>query len=387
MVRKSLFAIRLLEKIGAPLVAAIESAPPEGENSDVAAAEIMAKMLGQAVKMSITLSSTMAVEETEEQADSTRLSLAAIATPLLAGYYRQYKRAPEDADITRMTQSLEAVIGFADKFTPAAEGQSRLSTIDQEVAFFDETQSVLVAMQALTPVVLAINEFSFGQSESKLLQDVNARLESEAQKLSGDEKNKLGQILVLKSLADIYAAAHRKEVLAMSAKGNDSNAAPSLDPVWASFEKQVAMMQALTAHQASSSGSGAGGGTAPVVPTQSEPAQPEAPAQAPVTPPPVPPVTPPPTEAPPAQASAPASGGSPMGFFKKGDDAATPATPETPPAAQAAPTETTQAAQAPATPPPAAPPAEEPGDAASANPGNPMGFFKPGAKKAEDDSS
>jgi len=59
----SAFAIRLLEKIGAPLVLAIESAPPEGDES--AAASMMAKMLGQAVQISIKLSTTLNAEETE----------------------------------------------------------------------------------------------------------------------------------------------------------------------------------------------------------------------------------------------------------------------------------------------------------------------------------
>ena len=167
MTQNSVFAIRLLEKIGAPLVSAIEAAPPQGDDVETASAQMMAKMLGQAVQISIKLSTTLNAQETEEQADSTRLSMAAIATPLLADFYVKNKRAPEDADIARITKSLEAVIGFADKFTPAADGQSRLTTIDNEIPFFDATQAILTTMQALTPALLAISEFSFGKSDTK----------------------------------------------------------------------------------------------------------------------------------------------------------------------------------------------------------------------------
>jgi len=371
MTQKSLFSVRLLDKIGAPLVGAIESAPPEKETE---AAEMMAKMLGQAVKMSIGLAAALNIEETEEQADSTRLSLAALATPLLADFYRQHKRAPEENDITRMSKSLEAVIGFADKFTPAAEGQSRLSTIDQDMPFFDETQAVLISLQALTPVILAINEFSFGQTEAKLLQEVSDHLEKNAAELAGAD-NKMGQIIVLKALANIYADCHLKEVQRMSTQDDESRQTPSIDPVWKNYERQVAMMQALTGVEKS----GGTASSAVPAPAAAPPAETKTEA-APATP-----ATAPPAETPasaPAETKsevAPAGGGNPMGFFGKGGSDTS--TPEAAPASPATP-ET-----------PAAPPAETPAPAEtekkdesgeSGTPANPMGFFKPGATKPDE---
>ncbi|MEM8833695.1 MAG: hypothetical protein AAGB32_04050 [Pseudomonadota bacterium] len=379
MVQKSLFAVRLLDKIGAPLVSAIESAPPEKETD---AAEMMAKMLGQAVKMSIGLAGALNIEETEEQADSTRLSIAALSTPLLADFYRQHKRVPEEADITRMTKSLEAVIAFADKFTPAAEGQSRLTTIDQDMAFFDETQAVLTSLQALTPVILAVNEFSFGQSEAKLLQEVADRLEKDAVALSGAEKNKMGQIIVLKALASVYADCHRAEVQRMSAQDDESRQTPTLDPIWKNYDRQVKMMEALTGAERDES-AGSSKSSAPQAPQK--PAEPvvDAPKESAK-----PAEAPPPAPEKPAEAPA-SGGGSPMGFFSKGGDAESaqpadkPAEASTP--APEAPKET-NAPETPATPPaetsePAQPTETKTDSDATANP---MGFFKPGAKKEDD---
>lgn len=388
MTTDSAFAIRLLEKIGAPLVAAIESAPPTGDSAEIGAAEMMAKMLGQAVQISIKLATTLNAQETEEQADSTRLSMAAIATPLLANFYVQHKRIPEEADVNRIVKSLEAVIGFADKFIPAADGQSRLITIDNDIAFFDATQAILTTAQALTPALLVISDFSFGKSDTKLMQDVAAKLEEKATILAGGSDNKLGQILVLKSLATIYAQCHSQEVEKMSANNNNDNTtAPSIAPVWEAFEKRTMMMQALVGMDVTESM--VDGGNAPKSPdlqeTQQAPEQVQQPApqneqSAPAAQ----------TQQQSQSSSAPAAG--PMGFFKPGantdKNAAPVSTPDEAASPQAAPAAQPQASQPPvqekqardetatsfddnsATPPP---------------PSNPMGFFKSGSQKKEDE--
>ncbi len=403
MTTDSAFAIRLLEKIGAPLVTAIESAPPTGDSAEIGAAEMMAKMLGQAVQISIKLATTLNAQETEEQADSTRLSMAAIATPLLANFYVQNKRIPEEADVNRIVKSLEAVIGFADKFTPAADGQSRLSTIDDDIAFFDATQAILTTAQALTPALLAISEFSFGKSDTKLMQEVAAKLEEKATILAGGSDNKLGQILVLKSLATIYAQCHSQEVEKMSAGNNDNNAAPSIAPVWEAFEKRSMMMQALVGldvAEATVDGGNASAAPAPQETQQSQPQQAQPTAEQEQQ-------SAPQNEQPPAAQSQPApasqekpaqqtqSAGStagPMGFFKPGaksDGNSSPApAAEEGKAQQGAQNQPTQD-----TPPPAV--EEKPKDATATSfddnsaapppPSNPMGFFKPGTQKKDDE--
>ncbi len=410
MTTDSAFAIRLLEKIGTPLVTAIESAPPTGSSAEIGAAEMMAKMLGQAVQISIKLATTLNAQETEEQADSTRLSMAAIATPLLANFYIQNKRVPEEADINRILKSLEAVIGFADKFTPAADGQSRLSTIDNDIAFFDQTQAILTTAQALVPALLAISEFSFGKSDTKLMQEVAAKLEEKAQQLAGGTDNKLGQILVLKSLATIYAQCHSQEVAKMSAGNSDNNTAPSITPVWEAFEKRTMMMQALVGMDIAETTVDGGASQEPPLsqeaqnlqqdqqnsgqnPEQNSEQNPQQPQQTasqneqmPVEQ----AAPPPPQQDTPAaapQSAAPAAG--PMGFFKPGankDNSSSPAA-STPAPTTKAPVESS--------PEPLADSKEKPKDttasdfddnsAAPPPPSNPMGFFKPGTQKKEDE--
>lgn len=366
MAQSSSFTLELLEKIGAPLAAAIESAQPKGDDPDIEAANVMAKMLGQSVQMSITLNATLNVTESEEQADATRLGLAALCAPLIAHFYTQNGRPPEDADIKRMIKAQEAVMAFADNFTPAADGKSRLSTLSHDAPLFDASQVSLVVMQVATPVVEAIAEFPFGQSENKLLQDVMTHLKGDAEKINGDANNKLGQILTLKVLAEIYAACHRAQTTKLASGNNEEGTREeiSLAPVWAAYELRLGMVQAIAGMEVQAP-------AAPVAPPPMEVA-PQAPAPLAVA------DAPPP----PPQNAAPSS---PMGFFKPNNNAQ--ATAPAPAAAAPAPVEQPIAQAAPPPQAPVTPPAPETpsAPAATSPPSSPMGFFKPGAKKPADE--
>lgn len=369
MVQNSKFALRVLEKIGAPLAAALEAHVPDGDDQEVESAKLMAQMMGQAVQVSIALNSSLNIVESEEQADSTRLALAALAAPIIAEFYRQNGRVPEEQDIKRIIKSQEAVMAFAENFTAADEGKSRLTTIEHDSPLFDQTQMSLVVLQTMTPVISAIFEFPFGQSETKLLQEVGDRLQKDAgtivSKESGDD---LGKVMVIKALAEIYTECHRAETARLATASDENRGELSLDPVWKSYQTKLAMVEVITGGQTgapstvNNSGDVAPSNT-PIVEQQS-----------------------PVASAPPADATppttAPPSGG-PMGFFKAPGASA-------PPAEAAAPVTPTPAAPVtPSTetpPPPEVPPTAPAGDADTAPPSGPMGFFKPGVKKPDDDA-
>lgn len=363
MIIQSQFAIKLLEKIGAPLAAAIESVPLEGDDTDMQAAKLMAQMLGQCVQASIALNGSLNAVEDEAQADSTRLALAAVAAPLIANFYRQNARVPEDSDIKKMVKSLEAVLAFAENFTPAEEGKSRLSTIDHEVPLFDTTQSMLVVMQVMTPVISAIAEFPFGQSENKLLQEVSDKLRAIAADIvtKNGGKDKLSELMILKSLAQIYTDCHRKETKRLASASDENRGDLSLDPIWEAFDTQVVMLETMA-------GMNKSGQTASPTPV-TQPAS----------------VAPPSAEKPamsaPSAETAPAATSGPMGFFKKPE--AGDAVKDT--KIEAAPISTSATASEPVAS-VSSPPVDSPKTPSSSPPSSPMGFFKPGAKKDEEDN-
>ena len=365
MVENPKFAIKILEKIGAPLAAAIEAVPLKGEDTEVEAAKIMAQMMGQAVQISIALNASLNITESDEgQADSTRLALAALAAPLLADFYRQNERVPEDQDIKRIIKAQEAVLAFAENFSAASEEKSRLTTIDHDAPFFDETQVSLAVLQALTPVIGAIAEFPFGQSETKLLQDVADRLKTDAADIA--KNGKLGEVMAVKALAQLYADCHRAETQRLASASDENRGELSLDPVWEAYRIRVAMIDAVMGTETGATGTQDTSAPSPAAEK--------------------PPIAPPPQESAPAQeqapAAAPPASGNPMGFFKPGGGQTD--NPATPPAA---PAETASSAP-PAETPPSTPPAEDKASGSSDNPPtNPMGFFKPGAKKEDDSGS
>lgn len=373
------FAVQLLDKIGAQLAAAIESVPLEGDDTDVEAAKLMAQMLGQAVQMSIALSNALNLEEDEQQADATRVALASIATILIANFYKHNSRIAEESDIKRMTKSLEAVLSFAENFSPASDESSRIATLENDSPLFDKTQPTLVILQALSPVINAIAEFPFGVPETKLVQDVSTKLESHASSIAKESglTDKLSELLIFKSLAQIYTECHKSETEKLASANDDNRAELSIDPVWQAYETKLAMVKTLVGISATSETSS--GETSPeIVQDQSPPTSAE---QKPVEiQPPVEPTAPPPAQEAPA-------GAGPMGFFaKKPEDQSPPAPAEQQPAEGPPPAE--PAAPPPPPPtnetPPQSPPAEDTsGDAGDGS--SPMSFFKSGPKTDTDE--
>lgn len=393
MTQNPRFAIQILEKIGAPLAAAIELSPPDGDDQGVESAKVIAQMLGQAVQVSISLSTALDLKESEEQADTTRVALAALAAPLIASFYEKNTRVPEEQDIKRMTKSLESVLVFAENFTAASNEASRLSTIDHSNPLFDEAQVLLVMLQAMTPVIAAVSEFPFGMSETKLVQDVSEKLQKDAAEIAaGSGNGKLGEIMVFKSLANIYANCHLFETSRLLGNSEESRDNLSIEPVWDHYEMKIEMVKALAGFDMAGQAGAGGFGVAPM--PEEQPAEaPEPPPLEPATAPESPPAQPQPSEPPPQPAQAPASGG-PMGFFAKKDTAeAPPLEPEQAPAAETPPEQLAPAPQEPPPQPPEQPPAEpppakenppQPASPPASGDGGPMSFFKPGSKPADD---
>ena len=371
MTQQSAFLIITLEKIGVPLAAAVEevshraNAVLEPAAREVEDAKVMAQLLGQTIQVGLSLGSALIQASDEAEADALRLAVAAMVAPVIAHYYRHNGVVPDDVALSRITKSLEATIAFAENFNPASEHASRLSVLGVDTLVFDEAQVDITVLDALVPAINAIGAFSFGLSETKLLQDVSEKLKEKAVTLvaGGD---KLAELTTLKALSKIYAECHLAEVHKLSGSNNEERTELSIDPVWAAFDTRLAMVNMVL-------------GLAPVAETVTgavAPAAPIASASVEATPA-VAPVQP---AAPVAQALPAASvGGGPMSFFSSGDKTATPA--------EAAPVAAPPAQEAVATvSAPAAAPVVQEAPAAPVGGGGPMSFFKPGAKPTDEEA-
>lgn len=298
------FILQLLQKLGAPLMGAV-NAHSQGQEQD---AQTLAALLSESVKISISLSQAMNLKADDGDSDAIRVSLATLAAGLIADSYTQHGRIPGEQESRRISKALESVIVFADNFAPAAEHAKRLQTLDDAPPFIDPVQTNVYAMNALIPAIIVISEFSFGQPAPRLIQDVSERLGAKAKELVGAlgaGASAMGEMVVLQALGKIYASAHRMETERL--KGTDGTNAATIDGVWKSFDTQVSMVDVLLKPMGGSgaaSGSGSSGGVKPSPP----------PAATDAAPPPAPPAAPPASETPPA---APAAAGNPMAFFKK----------------------------------------------------------------------
>lgn len=317
--------VQILEKLGAPLMAAVNAVSQRsGSGADPARdAGRVAELLARSVQVGVALSESTGLRN---GGDSVRLALAAIGAQLLGGHYRQTGKMPGEADVKRLTTALEAVLTFADNFEVAADNIARLENLAPGDVLADSAQINIQYVGLFVPVVTAVARFPFGQPERKLVQDIATRLMATAEGIArrageeggGDARAaKQTEMQVLRGLVALYAACHTAEterLMAMDAAARSSM--QSLDAVWKAFDAGAVMLEILAggnvpespADTASASG---GGGFIPA-PASPPPQQAQQALQQ----------SPPPVDAKVAPENQP--GYNPMSFFKppakKGDE-------------------------------------------------------------------
>lgn len=319
---RSTFLLQVLEKLATPMVAAISEVSvrqmmvpdPKVSGSMRPDAEQVAGLLTKSTQMSIGLSQLVDMKLPDGEADSLRLALTSLASPLMANIFRLAGRAPSDVEIERVNAAMSAVMSYSDSFAPAGDANIRMSQIDVDFFPMDPTQVTLLYMNALLPAVNSIMAYSFGQAEKKLVQDVSDRLVRESKVLrgrlfpalpEGPEAAK-ADLALLRMTAQIYSQCHFAEMAKLMATEDQvrQGMAPAMTTLWQSFILRMQMLEilgdALIPDKNKKTGTSAGSaGKAPQAqdkPTES-----------------------PPMAAPASPPSSPPS--SPMGFFVKKNSA------------------------------------------------------------------
>ncbi|PJB72893.1 MAG: hypothetical protein CO093_01920 [Alphaproteobacteria bacterium CG_4_9_14_3_um_filter_47_13] len=264
MTQRSLFQVQILEKLGAPLMAAVS----EVESRQNAAADDtrrqeagrVAELLGKAVSLGVALSSSMDMKDAGSHDDSVRLALTALSGQIIAGQYKLAGKVPNENDIKRMVKTLEAVLTFSDNFTPAAENTSRLENMDPSRFSLDENQINIQYMGTLAPVINIVAGFSFGRPEAKLMQEIADKLVLRARQLrekvftdGTEQTTRQAELLILKALSCLYVECHREEMdrlMAMDVQtraqaAESSGGLLSMEGVWQSFDTRAGMMEVL----------------------------------------------------------------------------------------------------------------------------------------------
>lgn len=303
---KSAFLLQVLEKLAAPMVAAITEvsvrqammSDPSQPNAMRPEAEQVAGLLTKSTQLSIGLNALVDAKGMENDADSLRLALTSLAAPLMSNVYRLSGRNPTDSEIQRISEAMTAVIAYADNYTPAADATVRMAQIDADFFPSDDSQVTLLYMSALLPVVNSIMAYSFGQPEKKLIQDVTERLVRESKFLRAKmfpdvAENTAGaaksDLCLLRMAGLIYSQCHFAEMAKLMATEDQvrQGVAPTMTALWQSFILRMQMLEILGDAlipgvrrtvddlvgrsgnaSGSSSSSGGGGGVAPPAATQ-----------------------------------------------------------------------------------------------------------------------
>lgn len=330
METKTAFLLQVLEKLAAPMIAAISEVSvrqslipdPSQPGAMRPEAEQVAGLLTKSTQLSIGLANLMDMRPNESEADSVRLALTSLASPLMSNIYRLAGRAPNDSEIQRIADAMGAVVSYSDGYRTAADANVRMSQIDADFFPSDDSQVSLLYMSALLPVVNSIMAYSFGQPEKKLVQEVTERLVRESKFLRAKMFPEIAEgsmaakadLALLRMAGLIYSQCHFAEMAKLMATEDQvrQGMAPTMTALWQSFILRMQMLEILgdalipglrrtVSDMVGSRSGGGGSGSGSVKPTSS-------PAPLSVVP-----------NVPPADAKSdkPAGGSGPMSFFVK----------------------------------------------------------------------
>lgn len=260
MDQRTAFLIQVLERIGTPLATAVTAlpVPDAGATADAALrhdAQRVAELLNRAVQLGLSVADSMNVRDAA-RADGVHLSLAAFASPLVAGHFMASGgRIPGDADIKRLTTALQAVLTFADNFTPAADTTLRLDNMTPGDRPADDHLVHVQMLQAFSPVLQVIGEYAFARPENKLLQDVSTRLLIRAEDLRkamfgtglSPRDARQADLVLLNLVCGLYATSHRMEMMRLMTMDEKTRAGTvvTMDGVWTLFDKRVEMVRLM----------------------------------------------------------------------------------------------------------------------------------------------
>lgn len=366
MDQKAQLLLQFLEKIGAPLLSGAQGSDLQNE------AQAVASMLAKTVEAGIALGKTAQLESQAAQSDPLRMALTAITAPFVSDHYKQNGKIPEEADLQRMKAAFETVMTFSDNFSPSEEQIDRLTTLKAQAVAADSPQMTVQYLDAFMPVMNAIGQYSFGQSETKLMQDVASRLVATSERIgqkffvsvTDAVELKLINLSILRGVAQIYAAVHIQETVRLSANGDATPVSDNLmAPLWENFDRHVAILEVLAQS------------VVPGAPSAVQTAQPQA-----VPPDAVPPAAPP-VVAPPLQQSEAAPSSPPLQMPSSPLAKFATKPPSEPPAKTTEAPPVPDIAEQPVPPPESPPPSqddeesEESGEQGKSG-GNPMAFFK-----------
>ena len=254
--------VATLRHIGAPLAVAVSEVQSmnvqAGTAASAGAPQAEAEMLGRLVDSVVTASQSIAAEvgaKDQPIDDWVRWAVVGAASQCVASRFRATGTPPDAKETETLIQSLVAA---QSKFRNMGAPLPREKPINSSAAFYAKM------VEAMSPVVGAVAQYSFGRAEHALLAEIAERILKTSDQVTralatGDAKPEEWRMLcwsVMRSAGQLYAEAHYAEsdrLLYMDAEEREAYFAKNnnqipMNRVWQGFDQRMAMLTTLAAY-------------------------------------------------------------------------------------------------------------------------------------------
>lgn len=255
MTRAELLTL-IMYDIGLPLIHGIIKTV-KIEDHEKAIAD-MAALLEKTIDQSEEIQSTLVISEEDMENIYVRISMAALSSKLIAAKYEQNGKVPSDSDMKRSVSSMDALQTFADRYglIEAINSEYKFETPEARRAINNMVK--LTYLEYFAPLADAIGAFSFGETETKMIQSVSEKLRDNANTVRidilgddmPDEHKKAAELSILKVVVELYSSCHKSETARIMALSDDARGTEKsetqIENIWTGFEKRLAMLSAVT---------------------------------------------------------------------------------------------------------------------------------------------
>ncbi|MCK5383944.1 MAG: hypothetical protein KAJ29_00115 [Alphaproteobacteria bacterium] len=248
----------IMHDIGLPVIeGVIQVALNEPEEKVI---EDVTRLLRQTIDNADDIRGLLDLIEEEEKDVSVRLNLATLSCHIIAAHYKRSGSLPTQAELKRTVGSVDKLLTFSENYIPMERLEGVFPENIRGLSPLSRTVANLVYLKYYVPLVDAVADFSYGQDEARMIQDVSEKLRTKASEIThalmGTElsvaEQKSSELLILSSLIPLYCSCHIREKNRIMALDEDVRAEEDnktqIENIWLLFEKRLSMLTVLGKH-------------------------------------------------------------------------------------------------------------------------------------------
>ena len=248
----------IMHDIGLPVIeGVIQVALSEPEEKVI---EDVTRLLRQTIDNADDIRGLLDLIEEEEKDVSVRLNLATLSCHIIAAHYKRMGSLPTQAELKRTVCSVDQLLTFSENYIPMDRLEGVFPENIRGLSPLSRTVANLVYLKYYVPLVDVVADFSFGEEEPKMIQNVSEKLRTKATEIThalmgtalSVAEQKSSELLILSSLIPLYCSCHTREKQRIMALDEDVRAQEEnktqIENIWLLFEKRLSMLTVLAKH-------------------------------------------------------------------------------------------------------------------------------------------